>query len=412
MKYGLIGERLGHSYSKPIHEALCGYEYEIREIERGALSGFLEAREFEAINVTIPYKELVIPHLDFVDGAAGRIGAVNTVVNRGGKLYGYNTDLYGMCELFRHAGIDPSGKKAAVLGTGGTSKTARACLMALGASEIVTVSRRSGGGAVSYDELYERHSDVRIIVNTTPLGMYPNPDGCPIDLKRLGAVEGVIDAVYNPLVTELILSARERGIKAEGGLYMLVAQAVRASEIFFDKEYPKGTAERIYKKIYAEKENIVLIGMPSSGKSTVGRIIAERLSRELVDSDTVTVKNEGMDIPAIFAKRGEGYFRDAESAAIKECANASGRVIATGGGAVLREENVRALGRSSRLYFIDRPLEHLIPTADRPLSKSREAIEKMHRERYPIYTAVCDAHIDGSGSPEEVADRIIKEFCK
>lgn len=412
MKYGLIGEKLGHSYSKPIHEALADYEYEIHEIAREDVPAFLAEREFKAINVTIPYKETVIPHLDCIDPAAERIGAVNTVVNRDGKLFGYNTDLYGMSELFRHAGIDPKGKKAAVLGTGGTSKTAVACLTELGAREIVTVSRRTGGGAVSYDELYLSHKDVEIIVNTTPLGMYPNPDGSAVDLSRLGCVFGVIDAVYNPLSTELILSARERGIKAEGGLYMLVAQAVYASEIFLGKKHPKGAAERIYKKIYTEKENVVLVGMPSSGKSTVGKIIAERLSRELLDTDTVIVQNEGTDIPSIFASHGEKYFRDAETAAVRECANASSLVIATGGGAILREENVRALRRSGRLYFIDRPLECLVPTADRPLSKSREAIEKIYRDRYPIYTSVCDVHIDGSGSAVEVAERIIEEFCK
>ena len=412
MKYGLIGEKLGHSYSKPIHEALANYEYEIREIAREDVSAFLAEREFVAINVTIPYKETVMPYLDIIDPAAEQIGAVNTVVNRDGKLFGYNTDLYGMTELFRHAGIDPEGKKAAVLGTGGTSKTAHACLTELGAREIVTVSRRTEDGAVSYEELYREHGDVEIIVNTTPLGMYPNPGGCAVDLSRLACVSGVIDAVYNPLSTELILSARERGIRAEGGLYMLVAQAVYASEIFLGKKHPEGAAERIYKKIYTEKENIVLIGMPSSGKSTVGKIIADRLSRKLVDSDAVIVKNEGRDIPSIFAAEGEKHFRDAETVAIGECANASSLVIATGGGAILREENVRALRRSGRLYFIDRPLECLLPTGDRPLAKSREAIEKIYRDRYPIYTSVCDVHIDGSGSAVEVAERIVKEFCK
>ena len=412
MKYGLIGERLGHSFSKSIHEALADYTYETCELEREALTEFFKKREFEAINVTIPYKEVVMELIDEIDPAALAIGAVNTVVKRDGKLYGYNTDIYGMTKLFGHAGIEVGGKKVAILGTGGTSKTAYACANALGASEVIRVSRTSREDAISYEQLYAEHADAEIIVNTTPSGMYPTVEGCPVDLGKLPRVSGVIDAVYNPMRTELVMNALENGIAAEGGLYMLVAQAVKASELFIGRSYDEGATERVYQKICREKENVVLIGMPSSGKSSVGAVLKNALGRDFKDTDAEIVRREGEDIPSIFRERGESAFRDAESAAVAECARGSSLIIATGGGAILRKENVRALKRTGRLYFIDRPLELLIPTGDRPLSSTRAAVEERYRERYPIYKAVCDVHIDGSGSVGEVAERIIKEFCK
>ena len=412
MKYGLIGERLGHSFSKPLHEQLADYTYEINEIAREDVDAFFESADFTAINVTIPYKEIALAHMDEVEPLGREVGAVNTVINRSGKLYGYNTDVYGMTELFRHAGIDPEGKKVAILGTGGTSKTARVCLQHMGAGEVIRVSRTAKEDAVTYDELYEKHTDTEIILNTTPAGMYPSVEGTPVDVSRFPKLSGVIDAVYNPLRTELVSDALAKGIKAEGGLYMLVAQAVRASELFIDVKYPEGTVDEIYAKLLSQKENIVLVGMPSSGKSTVGRYLAEKLGRELVDTDALIVKNEGTDIPAIFRERGERAFRDAEAKAVAEAARESSRIIATGGGAILRPENVRSLKRGGRIYFIDRPLECLMPTSDRPLASDMAAIKERYRERYPIYASVCDVHIDGSGSVEDVAERIIKEFCK
>lgn len=412
MKYGLIGEKLGHSFSKEIHKRLGDYSYELCELRRDELQAFFEKRDFDGINVTIPYKSEVIPYLDEIDEAAAKIGAVNTVVNRGGRLIGYNTDVFGMLALAAHAGISLAGRKVAVLGTGGTSKTAVAAATASGAREIICVSRTPSGGDVGYDELYRAHGDAEVIINTTPVGMYPASEGCPVIIDRLPCLLGVIDAVYNPLRTALVLSARERGIAAEGGLYMLVAQGVRASELFFGKSYPQETVERVYREISREKENIVLIGMPSSGKTSVGEYVAKALCRELIDTDREIVRTAGRDIPDIFSELGEEGFRDAESAAIKEAASLGGRVIATGGGAVLREENLAALRKTGKIYFIDRPLGMLIPTSDRPLSKTREDIEKRYRERYPIYTKAADVHIDGSGSVAEVGEKIIKEFCK
>ena len=253
MKYGCIGEHLKHSFSKEIHNALCDYEYEIREIPREELAAFMEAKEFTAINVTIPYKESVIPYLHYIDDFAKEIGAVNTIVNRDGKLYGYNTDFYGMTKLLRTAHIYPRGKKVAILGTGGTSKTAFAVARAEGANEIIKVSRSAKDGAVTYEELYEKHADTDIIINTTPLGMYPNIFDKAVDISRFENLVGVVDAIYNPLRTQLVSDGYKK-IAAEGGLYMLVAQAVRASEIFLDKEYPNGTIDKVFDKIYNEKE--------------------------------------------------------------------------------------------------------------------------------------------------------------
>ena len=267
MKYGCIGEHLKHSFSKEIHNALADYEYEIREIERENLSSFAEKKDFLAINVTIPYKELIMPHMYYIDGHARSIGAVNTVVNRGGLLYGYNTDFYGMSMLIRHAGVEIEGKKVVILGTGGTSKTSLAVAEALGARKIIRVSRTAREDAISYEEIYLCHTDADVIINTTPSGMFPNIFDAPVDISKFPTLSGVIDAVYNPLRTPLILAAKERGIAAEGGLYMLVAQAVRASEIFIDTKYDESETERVYEKIKREKENVVLVGMPASGKA-------------------------------------------------------------------------------------------------------------------------------------------------
>ncbi len=410
--YGCIGEKLKHSFSKEIHNALADYDYRIIEVERERLSEFATEADFAAINVTIPYKEMIMPYLYEIDEHAKSIGAVNTVVNRGGKLYGYNTDFYGMSELLRHAGVSVKGKKVLILGTGGTSKTAYAVAVAEGASEVVRVSRTGRENAITYEEMYEGHANAEVIINTTPAGMYPDIFGKAVELDKFPSLCGVIDAVYNPLRTPMILDAKRLGIKAEGGLYMLVAQAVRASEIFVDTEYAAGECERVYKRIVSDKENIVLIGMPGSGKSTVGKILAKALGRRLIDTDKLIAQKVGMDIPTIFREYGEAKFRDIEAEVIKECARETGVVIATGGGAVLREENVDALRENGRIYFIDRPLERLMPTADRPLSSAREDIEKRYKERYSIYKAAADVSVNANCFPKAVSEKIMKDFTK
>ncbi len=410
MKYGCIGERLKHSFSREIHNALGNDEYGIYEIEREALADFAKKRDFLGINVTIPYKELIMPYLDFTDRAARRIGAVNTVLNRGGKLYGYNTDYYGMSMLLEHARVDVRGKKVVILGTGGTSKTALAVTGDLGARETLRASRTANEDALSYEDIYSRHTDADIIINTTPVGMFPKISDMPIDLSRFPRLSGVIDAVYNPLCTSLVLDARKRGIAAEGGLFMLVAQAIRAAELFFDISYPEEKLTRIYRDILKSKENIVLIGMPASGKSTVGKLLSQKTGRTLYDTDSLITERAGKPISDIFRDDGESAFRDIEAEITAEVGAMCGIIISTGGGAVLRRENVDALRKNGRLYFIDRPPEALIPTEDRPLASTREAIEKRYRERYSVYTAAADAVIDASADADTVAKRIEDDF--
>ena len=410
MKYGCIGEHLGHSFSREIHSRLSDYKYTLCEVAREKLDEFMTKRDFTAINVTIPYKEAVMPHLHSIDDGARMIGAVNTVVNRGGLLYGYNTDFYGMSELIKHAGVEVCGKKVAILGTGGTAKTAFAVLTALGAGEIVTVSRTAREGVIDYGTLHSEHTDTEVIVNTTPVGMYRDFDGVPVDISKFSNLSGVIDAVYNPLRTRLVSDAMARGIAAEGGLYMLVAQAVRASEIFLDTAYPAGTTERVFREMMAEKENIVLIGMPACGKTTVSRILAKNSWREVIDTDELTVAEVGMDIPTIFATEGEAKFREYEADIIKRVSQDTGKIIATGGGAILNPDNVARLKRNGKIYFIDRPLGSLMPTEDRPLSSTREAIERRYAERYDLYKKYADTVIVADCSAERVAEKIEGDF--
>ena len=412
MIYGCIGEHLKHSFSKEIHNCLADYEYELCEIPKDCLDAFMKHHDFRAINVTIPYKEAVIPYLDCVDKAAKEIGAVNTVVNKNGKLYGYNTDFYGMRMLISHAGIELQNKKVAVLGTGGTSKTARAVANSLSAREIITVSRTKSTDTVTYEELYKNHQDLDVIINTTPLGMFPNNFTKPVDITNFPKLSGVIDAVYNPLKTVLIRDAQKCGIKAEGGLYMLVAQAVLASEIFLDKKYDKEKLDEVFEKIERQKENIILVGMPSSGKSTIGKEIAKRLGRAFYDTDELIAQKSAMTIPNIITSLGEEKFRELESDVVNEISKATGVIIATGGGVVLKEENITALSQNGRIYFLDRPLALLLPTKDRPLTSTKEALIKKYNERYGIYEKAADVKIDASGDVEAVTNAVIGGFLK
>ena len=412
MKYGLIGERLGHSFSKDVHAMLADYDYELCEIPRDALGDFMTKAEFNAINVTIPYKEAVIPYLYYVSDEARRIGAVNTIVKRDGRLYGYNTDFLGMTAQIDKMRLDLKGKKTVILGTGGTAKTAHAVAESLGADPIITVSRTKRDGVIDYTELMNDHLDTEIVINTTPVGMYPDNFSAPIDLQGFHKLEGVIDAIYNPIRTKLVLDALRRGAKAEGGLYMLVAQAVYASEIFLGVKHPKEKLDKIFKKIRRRKENIVLIGMPASGKSTVASLLSDTLSREVLDTDTLIKESCGKSIPEIFANEGEEKFRDYESEAVAAVAKKNGAVIATGGGAILRHENVAMLKQNGVLFFIDRPCEKLIPTIDRPLAQDVEAIKKRYAERYEIYRGAADVVIDADDTPVGVAKKISGAFYK
>ncbi len=408
MNYGCIGERLGHSFSKIIHNQLFDYDYELKEIPRDELDGFMKAKDFCAINVTIPYKEAVIPYLDEISDIARDIGAVNTIVNRNGRLYGDNTDFSGMIALLNRAGISLEGKRVLILGSGGTSKTALAVARKLHCAQVERVSLFDEPDCISYQEAATR-TDTQVIINTTPCGMYPHIGESAIDIGVFPHLTGVADAVYNPLRSKLVCDAIERGIPAVGGLYMLVSQAAYAAQKFTGQSVPVETVDRIFAGLVAEKRNLVLVGMPGCGKTTVGQLLAQRLGMTFIDTDEEIVKREGTAIPAIFEKVGEAGFRDIESAVIREISARQGAVIATGGGAVLRQNNVRLLKENGRLYFIDRPLEDLAATADRPLSSDRDALERRYRERYDIYCACCDCHITETTTPEQVARRIEEE---
>lgn len=409
MKYGCIGEKLGHSFSREIHNRLADYTYELKELTPAELGAFMEAKEFAAINVTIPYKQDVIPYLSEISPQAKEIGAVNTVVNKNGKLYGYNTDFFGMRALIQRAGISLIGCKVLILGSGGTSRTARAVAADLGAKEILVVSR-SGKDGITYETARTLHSDAEIIINTTPCGMYPNIRTVPLDVADYPRLKGVVDAVYNPLRTELVLQARERGIPAVCGLYMLVAQAAYAVEFFLDTTVPQEKIEAVYRELFSAKQNIVLTGMPGSGKTTVGQLLARELGRTFLDTDELLTARAGATPAEIIPRDGEQAFRDLESAVIGEqAAPLTGCVIATGGGAVLRDENVRDLKRNGRIVFLDRPLAEIIPTGDRPLSSSREALEKRYRERYSRYCETADHTVSPASVIAEVCKEIIED---
>ena len=407
MKYGLVGEKLGHSFSKVIHEKIADYTYELTEIPKDDLDRFMRERDFLGINVTVPYKSAVIPYLDYIDPFAEKIGAVNTIVNRDGRLYGYNTDFGGLRALTERAEFDYKGKKVLILGSGGTSRTAKAVAESLGAGETVRVSR---SGEVNYGNVYELHADTDFIINTTPVGMYPDTDGCAIDLCRFTQLSGVTDVVYNPLKTRLCLLAEDRGIRNINGLYMLVCQAVLACSLFTGKELPtEKICDEIYSELLKEKQNIVLIGMPGSGKSTIGRALAERLCTDFTDTDEIIASRYG-NIADIFAEKGEKYFREAETQVIKEVSMLNGKVIATGGGAVLIKENVDVLRQNGKLFFLNRPLEDIIPTDDRPLSSDYEALKKRFEERYDIYVSSADKEIYVDEDVDNIVSRILESL--
>ena len=405
-KYGCIGKKLTHSFSKEIHGRLADYGYELIELTEEEVASFFTKKEFAAVNVTIPYKQTVLPYLDDISPVAQRIGAVNTVVNKDGRLYGYNTDYHGMKALLERVGIGLEGKKVLILGTGGTARTARAVAEDLGAAQILTVSRGKMGPFITYEEAVRDHTDADVIINTTPVGMYPELGAKPIDIGAFPRLSGLIDAVYNPLRTQLVLDALERGIRAEGGLYMLVMQAVVAVEHFLDTEIDRSVADRVFASVLASKENIVLTGMPGSGKSTVGKLLrADGYS--FIDTDAEVEKKCGCSISSLIREKGERFFRDLETEVIREASSESRRIIATGGGAVLRRENVRALTQNGRIFFLDADISRLRATEDRPLSDTREKLERLYAQRLDIYRGTADVTVPDLGSPQDEADYIV-----
>ena len=409
MEYGLIGAKLGHSFSKIIHEKLCDYTYDLYPLPtEDEARDFMARRDFKAINVTIPYKELVIPFCDEVDETARAIGAVNTIVNKNGRLCAYNTDFAGFSRLAATHGVAFKGKTVLILGTGGTQKTVEAVALHGGAKKILRASRRKTESTVTYAEAAQC-AEVQIIVNTSPVGMYPNNGECLVDLDAFPLLEAVFDAVYNPFETRLLWQARQRGIIAANGLLMLVAQAKYAAEYFTGHEIADAEIDRVTAELRAERTNLVLIGMPGCGKTVLGRMAAELLQKDFVDLDAEIEKRAEKKIPSIFADDGEAVFRDLERAVCADFAKETGLVISTGGGIVKNSDNIRNLQQNGVLIYLDRPLAQLAMNG-RPLSADKAAVEKLYAERKPLYEAAADKIVCNGGERACAVQKIKEAF--
>ena len=401
MKCGLLGRKLGHSYSPQIHAYLGDYSYELFEKEPNEIGDFLKNGDFTAINVTIPYKKDVIPFCDKLSPRAIAMGAVNTIVRRpDGSLIGHNTDHFGFSSMVERCGLKPAGKKVLVLGSGGASNTAVRVMEEMGAN-VVIISRR---GENNYSNLY-LHTDASIIVNATPVGMYPNPGVSPLDLSLFPKLEGVLDMIYNPSRTKLLLDAAQRGLVAENGLWMLVAQAKEAAEWFTDTSVSDDVIARIHNTLRVQMENIILIGMPGCGKSTVAALLAEKLGRKSVDADETIVQLAGKSIPEIFAQDGEAEFRRIETQALSQLGMQSGLIIATGGGCVTQERNYPLLHQNGTIFWLERELD-LLPTEGRPLSQANKLTD-MYKIRKPMYERFADFCIDNNGNAVDTVAQIL-----
>ncbi len=403
LKCGLLGEKLGHSYSPQIHRMLGDYAYALYEQPPENVADFLQNGDFDGMNVTIPYKKTVIPCCAALSDAAARIGSVNTIVRRAdGSLMGHNTDYAGFVWMVKRSGIRIAGAKVLVLGNGGVARTVCTVLADMNAGEIVVISRR---GENNYNNLH-LHRDADVIVNTTPVGMYPHNGEAAVDLRAFPACRGVLELIYNPARTQLMLDAEQLGIPCEGGLSMLVAQAVEASSWFQGKPIPDSEVERVLTAMERQMENIVLVGMPGCGKTTVGTLLAERTGRTFVDADEELVKKAGKSIPEIFAGEGEDGFRRRETAVLAELGKRAGLVIATGGGCVTRPENYPLLHQNGRIVWLQRDLDAL-PTDGRPLSQKGKLAE-MYQRRKPLYEAFADAVAVQDGTPAETVEKILQ----
>lgn len=410
--FGLLGRKLGHSFSPQIHRQIgeaAGrtYDYVLFEKEPGELEAFIKGGEWEGLNVTVPYKEDVIPFLDELSGEAAAIGAVNTIVRKDGKLIGYNTDYYGFMHTLDINGVRVEGAKCLVLGAGGASKAVTAVLNDMDAGQVVVMNRK---GDVTFADLSE-HKDADILINTTPVGMYPDTGKSLVYPGTFTKLKWVVDLIYNPLRTNLLCQAKKSFMDPVSGLQMLVSQAVYSYMLFTDRviEERDKITEKIAGEMRSEKQNILLIGMPGTGKTTVGTVLADMLGRELFDTDEMIVARDGRPIPEIFTEDGEEYFRDLESAAASELSQKTGVIISGGGGIITREENYYALAENSFIVFLNRDLS-LLPTEGRPLSQS-QPLERLYHMRLPLYRSWCDIEVDMNGlTPEETAERILEIF--
>ena len=403
LKCGLLGEKLGHSYSPQIHSMLADYEYKLFEKSPEELEDFLKSGEFDGLNVTIPYKKSVMPYCAELSPTAAQIGSVNTIVRRSdGSLYGDNTDAFGFENLIVHNGIEVKGKKALVLGTGGASVTAQAVLKNLGAGEVVVISRK---GEDNYENI-AKHADAEIIANTTPVGMYPNNGKAAVDLTQFPKLSGVLDVVYNPARTALLLQAEKLCIPCAGGLYMLVSQAKRSCELFTGNSIPDSEIDRIERVLSHQMQNIVIIGMPGSGKTAVSTMLAERLGRKIFDTDTIVSEKAGMTIPEIFAAQGEAGFRKLETEATAEVGKLSGNIISTGGGVVTVADNYELLHQNGVIVWIERDTNKLARDG-RPISLSSD-LNELYAARLPLYERFADIKADNNGDINDTVNAIME----
>lgn len=414
MRYGLIGEKLGHSFSKDIHERIADYTFDLIPLSKEEFKTFMEKKEFTALNVTIPYKKDVIPYLDEMDEHAKAIGAVNTIVNRDGKLKGYNTDFTGFLYMVKKHNVHMEGKKVLIIGNGGASAAIQAVVQHESAGSMVIVDVVPGNGAISYDEMFSSHLDAEIIINTSPIGMYPRIGNAPIDISMFHKCEAVLDVIYNPILTRLCFKAQEMDIKRVNGLEMLIAQAKQSVEFFLDKSIDDQIIDDIYQDMLRERCNIVLIGMPSAGKTTIGKMLENRMQKEFIDLDDIIIEKAGKSIPEIFEESGEAGFRAIETEAAIEVSKLNNKIIATGGGTIKHKVNMDYLRQNGITIFIDRDVDKLISSdPNRPLSKSTDALEKMHAERLPLYqkyaayVAVNNSDIESTVTEIEEAYRSI-----
>lgn len=403
LKCGLLGEKLGHSYSPAIHGMLADYEYKLYERSPEDVESFVRYGEWDGLNVTIPYKKTVMPFCDQLSETAKRIGSVNTLVRRAdGSIFGDNTDAYGFERLVRRSGIQVQGKKALVLGSGGASVTVCDVLQTLGAASVTVISR---GGENNYGNL-ERHADAQIIANTTPLGMYPNTGKAAVDLRQFPKCEGVLDVVYNPARTALMLQAEALHIPCASGLYMLVAQAKRSSELFTGTSIDDSQIDRIEHILASSMQNVVIIGMPGSGKSTVSAALGQRLGRPVREADALIAEQAGCSIPEIFAAQGEEGFRKLETEVLAQLGKQSGAILSTGGGCVTRAENYPLLHQNGTIFWLQRDTA-LLPRDGRPISL-RSDLNELYEKRRPMYEAFADYVIDNNGSLEETVEKILE----
>lgn len=402
MKCGLLGGKLGHSYSPQIHSHLGDYSYSLFEKSAEELEEFLKNGDYSGLNVTIPYKQAVIPYCDLLSPVAEMLGAVNTIVRRqDGTLVGHNTDYFGFETMLVESGLSVRGKKALVLGSGGASKTAVAVLSNHGAN-VVVISR---SGENNYQNL-SIHADASLIVNTTPVGMFPNPGVSAVSLDGFPQLEGVLDLIYNPARTRILLDAKAQNLVAMNGLLMLVAQAWESAQWFTGSSIDKGKIREIHHILEKQMQNIILIGMPGSGKSTVGRILAEKTGKRFVDADEYLEQKYGVSIPDVIQNQGEAAFRGLETGVLQELGMESCLVIATGGGCVTRVENDPHLHQNGQVFCLERDLEKL-PTNGRPLSQ-RTSLVEMYRCRKPLYDRFADFHVDCNATPQRAAAEILR----